>query len=111
LSNCRFACRCGGIAWGNDSLALLYESWYKTRRSRVWVLAPGDSAAPPALLWDRDYEDAYTDPGSPATRRTKMGTYVLATLEGTRQLIMQGTHNNKSSPCLGGPHGMVPVKL
>ena len=42
------------------------------------------------MLWDRDYEDAYTDPGSPATRRTKMGTYVLATLDGTRQLIMQG---------------------
>ena len=82
--------RCGGIAWGDDSLALLYESWYKTRRSRVWTIAPGDPAKEPQLLFDRDYEDAYTDPGSPANRRTKRGTYVLAQIEGTRQLIMQG---------------------
>lgn len=82
--------RCGGIAWGDDSLALLYESWHKTRRSRVWTIAPGDPARPPQLLFDRDYEDAYTDPGSPANRRTKRGTYVLAQIEGTRQLIMQG---------------------
>jgi hypothetical protein len=82
--------RCNGVAWGDDGLALLYESWYKTRRSRVWTFAPGHPDQPPQLLWDRDYEDAYTDPGSPATRRTTLGTYVLATLEGTRQLILQG---------------------
>jgi hypothetical protein len=86
-------CRCGGIAWGDDSLALLYESWYKTRRSRVWTIAPGEPAKEPQLLFDRDYEDAYTDPGSPANRRTKRGTYVLAQIEGIRQLIMQGRVN------------------
>ncbi|BDA47831.1 probable glutamyl endopeptidase, chloroplastic [Coccomyxa sp. Obi] len=83
--------RCGGIAWGDDSLALLYESWYKTRRSRVWVIAPGDPGKQPQILFDRDYEDAYSDPGSPTNRRTTRGTYVLAQIEGTRQLIMQGT--------------------
>lgn len=82
--------RCGGIAWGDDSLALLYESWYKTRRSRVWVIAPGNPGKQPQVLFDRDYEDAYLDPGSPANRRTTRGTYVLAQIEGTRQLIMQG---------------------
>lgn len=85
-----FRGRCGGIAWGDDSLALLYESWYKTRRSRVWVIAPGDPGKQPQILFDRDYEDAYSDPGSPANRRTTRGTYVLAQIEGTRQLIMQG---------------------
>lgn len=38
----------------------------------------------------RNYEDVYNDPGAPLTRRTKWGTYVLAKLEGKRQLLMEG---------------------
>jgi len=32
----------GGISWGDDYLAMVYESWYKTRRTRTWVISPGD---------------------------------------------------------------------
>ena len=35
--------------------------------------------------------DAYSDPGSPASRRTQWGTYVLALVEGERKLLMQGS--------------------
>jgi len=97
LAHCHALCaqpgamrRCGGVSWGDGRLALLYESWYKTRRSRVWTIAPDDPAAPPRLLWDRDYEDAYGDPGSPLGRRTALGTYVLAQLEGSGELLLQG---------------------
>lgn len=83
-------CRCGGIAWGDDGFALLYESWHKTRRSKIWMIAPGDRQREKQLLFERDYEDAYSDPGSPAMRRTHRSTYVIARLEGTGQLIMQG---------------------
>ena len=83
-------CRCGGVAWGDDGFALLYESWHKTRRSKIWMLAPGERDRPKALLFDRDYEDAYSDPGSPCLRRTHRSTYVIARVEGTGQLIMQG---------------------
>lgn len=38
----------------------------------------------------RNYEDAYTDPGSPATRKTSRGTYVLALVDGQRKLLLQG---------------------
>ena len=46
------------------------------------------------MLFDRNYEDAYTDPGSPAKRRTPQGTYVLAQLADDsgarrRRLLMQ----------------------
>jgi len=104
--------RCGGVAWADDGLALLYESWWKTRTSRVWMIAPGEAdaageagadasspspppgAAPLALtkrlLFDRNYEDAYGDPGSPLSRRTSLGTYVLARLGGRRRLLMTG---------------------
>ena len=32
--------RYGGISWGDGDLALIYESWWKTRRSIVCTLAP-----------------------------------------------------------------------
>lgn len=32
--------RYGGIAWGDGDLALVYESWWKTRRSVVYTFSP-----------------------------------------------------------------------
>jgi len=43
-----------------------------------------------SLLLCRNYEDAYTDPGSPASRRTSLGTYVLAMVDNQKKLLMQG---------------------
>ncbi|KAJ8900422.1 hypothetical protein K2173_025199 [Erythroxylum novogranatense] len=73
--------RYGGISWYDDSLALVYESWYKTRRTRTWVISPGSKDASPRILFDRSSEDVYSDPGSPMTRRTSTGTYVIAKIK------------------------------
>ena len=82
--------RYNGIAWGDGALALAYESVYKTRTSRTWCFAPAARAAavargvappPLRLLQERNYEDAYSDPGAPASRRTAGGQYVLAVVE------------------------------
>ncbi|GLT71894.1 hypothetical protein SLA2020_438790 [Shorea laevis] len=70
--------RYGGISWCDDSLALVYESWYKTRRTRTWVISPGSKDASPRILFDRSSEDVYSDPGSPMLRRTPAATYVIA---------------------------------
>ncbi|GMH02310.1 hypothetical protein Nepgr_004149 [Nepenthes gracilis] len=70
--------RYGGISWCDDSLALVYESWYKTRRTRTWVISPGSKDVNPRILFDRSSEDEYSDPGSPLSRRTPAGTYVIA---------------------------------
>ncbi|GMI98885.1 chloroplast glutamyl peptidase [Hibiscus trionum] len=72
--------RYGGISWCDDSLALVYESWYKTRRTRTWVISPGSKDVSPRILFDRSSEDVYSDPGSPMLRRTPAGTYVIAKL-------------------------------
>ncbi|XWS31821.1 hypothetical protein CRYUN_Cryun23aG0109200 [Craigia yunnanensis] len=84
--------RYGGISWCDDSLALVYESWYKTRRTRTWVISPGLKDVNPHILFDRSSEDVYSDPGSPMLRRTPAGTYVIAKLrkendEGTYLLL------------------------
>ncbi|KAG2482623.1 hypothetical protein HYH03_018465 [Edaphochlamys debaryana] len=70
--------RCGGVAWCDNDLAVVFESWYKTRRSVWWRFSPSDPAAPKTIIFDRNYEDVYTDPGSPLTRRTEWGTYAIA---------------------------------
>ena len=72
-------------------MALLYESWWATRRSRVWVVSPGDPSKEPELLFDRSYEDIYSDPGSPLyVKHPVLGTSVLARVEGERTLLMLG---------------------
>jgi dipeptidyl aminopeptidase/acylaminoacyl peptidase len=73
--------RYGGISWCDDSLALVYESWYKTRRVKTWVVSPGSVDVPPRILFDRSSEDVYSDPGSPMLRRTQAGTYVIAKIK------------------------------
>lgn len=80
--------RYGGVAWGGDDLSILYESWYKTRTSRVWATAPGDvdPDATKSMLWERDYEDSYNAPGSFCTRRTDDGSYILARVIGPTPL-------------------------
>jgi len=82
--------RYGGITWGRRDFALLYESEWKSRRTRTWIIAP-DEEKEPELLFDRQYEDAYSDPGSPVLRRTPLGHYVLAEVDKPRQLLMQGS--------------------
>jgi hypothetical protein len=52
--------RFGGISWCDDGLALLYESWWKTRRSVIWTFAPGSPEQGKQVLFDRNYEDAYS---------------------------------------------------
>lgn len=86
--------RFGGISWGDDSLALVYESWYKTRRTRTWVISPADRGEGAHILFDRSSEDVYSDPGSPMLRRTLSGTYVLAKIkkqDGSTYLLLNGS--------------------
>ena len=70
--------RYAGVSWGDGELALLYESWWKTRGLREWRLAP-DTGAAPALLREASYEDRYADPGSPVLRTDERGFSRLLT--------------------------------
>ena len=83
-----------GIVWGDESLVLVYESWYKTRRTRTWIIDPGDKSVEPRILFHRSTEDVYFDLGSPMLRRTALGTYVLAQFknkDGKRSFLLNGS--------------------
>ena len=68
--------RFGGMVWGDDGLAMASEWWYTTRQERMWRIAPGHPERAPTLLVDRNYQDAYADPGSIAMRRNALGRMV-----------------------------------
>ncbi|MCD4847935.1 MAG: prolyl oligopeptidase family serine peptidase [Candidatus Aegiribacteria sp.] len=71
--------RFGGIEWGNDSLAIVYEWWWPTRNLKAWRIRPGQPDSEALLLVDRSMEDRYSDPGIPRTRFNSRGKSVLVT--------------------------------
>jgi dipeptidyl aminopeptidase/acylaminoacyl peptidase len=81
--------RYAGVEWGNDNLALLNEFWFKTRKTRTWIVQPGGKAAP-AVLFDRSSEDRYSDPGFPLTTQDARGRTVLRTADNGRTLFLAG---------------------
>lgn len=57
----------------------------------MWTFSPGDPSAAPQLLFDRSYEDIYSDPGSPLyLRHPTLPTSVVARVDGGRKLLMLG---------------------
>lgn len=69
--------RYAGASWLPDGRMLLTESWWKTRRSRTWLV--GDSAS---VLFDRNSEDRYADPGNVVIAPSRLGPVVMTTADG-----------------------------
>ncbi|MCP4632358.1 MAG: S9 family peptidase [candidate division Zixibacteria bacterium] len=86
-----FGLRFESIEWGNDDLALVTEYWWKTRKTRKWLVAPGSPQGTPKLIEDRSFEDRYNDPGDPMMYRTKKGTYILLTADKGRTIFLSGS--------------------
>ncbi len=69
----RTAYRFQNVAWTDRGIALVTETDRQTRRTRTWVL---DDTAAPRLLWDRNVNDRYRDPGQPVLRPRPSRTIV-----------------------------------
>lgn len=83
------AYRVGQVHWGSDDLALIDESWWKTRRTRLWRLRPGAPSRAPELLFDRSSEDRYANPGFPV-KYLANGRWVLRTGNGGETIFLTG---------------------
>ena len=64
--------RYAGLLRGEDGLALLTEADRTSRITRTWELDL-DGGAAPRMIWERNAEDRYSDPGSPVTHTTGDG--------------------------------------
>ncbi|MCU0644606.1 MAG: prolyl oligopeptidase family serine peptidase [bacterium] len=81
--------RYAGATWGSDKLALINESWSKNRKTRTWLVPPNTPAAA-KLLFDRSYEDRYSDPGRPLLKKSEFGTSVLLTSNDGKSIFLSG---------------------
>ncbi|NNM19404.1 MAG: S9 family peptidase [Croceitalea sp.] len=75
------------IQWGNDKLAIAHDRWWNNRNTKSYVFNPSDNTEEPILITDRNYQDAYSDPGDFVTKRNDYGQYVLA-LEGKSAYLL-----------------------
>jgi len=70
--------RYDSAVWGDEDTALIIDDWWNTRNTKTYLFNPSDSSVEPKILFDRNYQDRYSDPGRFVTKRNKMGSDVLA---------------------------------
>ena len=80
--------RYGGISFGDDQNAFIYERMWSTRQTITSHFKPGDPMSK-KVLFDRSSEDRYSDPGSFVMERTESGDYVVRIEDG--HVYMSGT--------------------
>ncbi len=82
--------RYAGIQWGRGDLALLNESWWKSRTVKQWRIAPDHPETEPQLLVERSSQDRYNDPGRPGMVRDVNGRSRLQTSADGRSIFLYG---------------------
>ncbi|RXR32966.1 S9 family peptidase [Flavobacterium piscinae] len=82
--------RFGGITWGNDNIAILSDYWYDTRNAKTYIINPSNPSQAPKVIWDRNYQDIYSDPGNFETKKNQYGKFVLTLDNDKAYLIGDG---------------------
>ena len=78
ISLCKTIQRFNDITWGDDQTALIYDSWYDTRNLKTYLLSPSNPGKELTIIFDRNYQDIYSDPGNFETKENQYGRRVLA---------------------------------
>jgi dipeptidyl aminopeptidase/acylaminoacyl peptidase len=82
--------RFAGIEWCNEHIALASDSWYDTRNIKTYLFDPSNAAQAPKIIFDRNEQDVYSDPGNFETKKNDYGRYVIALENGNAFLIGDG---------------------
>lgn len=86
-----FGTRYAGVIWGNNDLALISETWRATRTTKTWRLQPGNASFEPVLVFERNYEDRYADPGSPVSKSLGNGFSAMHLVNNGTEILMSGS--------------------
>jgi dipeptidyl aminopeptidase/acylaminoacyl peptidase len=90
--------RFGGITWGNDSVAMVFDNWYDTRNTKTYLINPSIFNENPKIIYDRNSQDIYSDPGNFETKKNQFNRYVLAIENNNAYLIGDGFTKNGQFP-------------
>ena len=82
--------RFSDITWGDATTAILEEQWYDTRMVRTLLMNPSKPDLAARLIWERNFQDIYSDPGTFETNKNEYGKYVLTMDKNQLFLIGEG---------------------
>ncbi|HNP33123.1 MAG TPA: prolyl oligopeptidase family serine peptidase [Flavobacterium sp.] len=82
--------RFDGVIWGNDNTAIVTDDWYDTRNTKTYLINPSNPNQAPKIIFDRNSQDIYSDPGNFETKRNDFNRYVLAIENNNAYLIGDG---------------------
>ncbi|MBS7321874.1 MAG: prolyl oligopeptidase family serine peptidase, partial [Myroides sp.] len=89
--------RFGGITWGDEETAIVYDQWYDTRNLKTYLFNPSKKSDL-TVIWDRNYQDIYSDPGSFQTKKNHLGRYTLQKENNKLYLIGDGHSKDGQFP-------------
>ncbi len=92
--------RFAGIAWGNKTTAVAYDRWWNTRNTRGYVFDPSQPNKAPKVLFDRNYQDQYSNPGNFVTHKNQYGQNMLTLENNTAYLLGPGFTEKGQFPFL-----------
>ena len=69
--------RYAGIDWANENMAIAYDRWWNTRNTKAYSFNPSNNNDTPKTIYDRNYQDAYSDPGSFLKERNNYNRSVI----------------------------------
>lgn len=82
--------RFAGITWGDGSTAIVYDQWWDTRNMKTYLIDPSKHDQEATILFDRDVQDIYNDPGFFDTEKDKNGQNILRLNNNTAYLVGEG---------------------
>lgn len=86
------------VEWGTATQAIVHDYWWNTRNTKVYALNPSDLNEPPRLLFDRNYQDQYGDPGTFVMKKNKWNQLVLHLEEDHLLLVGEGKSEEGQFP-------------
>ena len=92
--------RFAGIQWGNEEVAVAMDQWWNSRNTLTYLFNPSDASIEPEVLYDRNYQDRYSDPGRFVTQRNAYGSRVLSIQKKNLFLLGSGYSEKGQFPFL-----------
>ncbi len=90
--------RYSGITWGNDKLAIASDYWWNDRNTKSYLFNPSNASETPKIIFDRNYQDRYNDPGNFVTARNDFDERVLEIVDGNAFLMGDGFSDKGQFP-------------
>lgn len=82
--------RFSGITWGNNDLAIATDYWWNDRNTKSYIFNPSNASQKPRIIFDRNYQDKYSDPGNFVTTQNNYNERVLEINSGNAYLMGEG---------------------